>query len=112
MFKKKVGSDACLVLDAVTTLATTTVTYTVTQKFNYKDVVEASKTRKVVVRITTEDATLKAAFGAVNIADVVALDSANERIYITGTALEGTKGTVYVTKNADTGVWSGTYSIA
>lgn len=112
MFEKKVGSDACLVLDVVATLATTTVTYTVTQKFNYEDVVEASKTKKVIFRVTTEDATLKATFGDVNIDDVVALDSTNKRIYITGTALVGTKGTAYLAKNADTGVWSGTISIA
>lgn len=112
MFKKKVGSDACLVLDAVGTLASTTATFTLDQKFAYEDLVNASKTRAIVVRCTTSDATLKAAFGDVNIAPVVAFDSTNKRIYITGNALAGTKGTLYISENASTHVWSGSYSIS
>lgn len=112
MFSEKVGSDPCLVLDAVATLASTTVTYTVTQKFNFEDIVEATKTKKVVFRVTTTEATLIAAFGNVNIADVVALDDENEYVYITGTSLLGDKGTTYIAKDADTGVWSGSITIA
>lgn len=112
MFKKKVGSDACLVLDAVVTLASTTATFTLSQKFDYEDVLEASKTRAVVVRCTTSNATLSAAFGDCNIAPVVAFDSTNKRIYITGNALLGTKGTLFMSQDSTTKVWSGTYSIA
>ena len=111
MFKKKVGSDACLVLDAVATLASSNVTYTVVQQFDYKDVFDAAKTREVLVRITTSDATLKSTFGDCNIAPVVAFDSTNKRIYVTGTALAGTKGTVYLSENASTHVWSGSFSV-
>lgn len=111
MFLEKVGSDPCLVLDVEATLSGTTVTYTVAQKFNFADIVEATKTKKVVFRVTTTDATLIGGFGNVNIADVVALDTITERVYITGTALTGTKGTAYLSQDADTGVWAGTYSI-
>lgn len=112
MFKKKVGSDACLVLDAVATLASTTVTYTVTQKFDFEDVLKASETRAVKCRVTTADATLKAAFGDVNIASVAAFDSTNKRIYIAADSLAGALGVAYISKNADTGVWSGTITLS
>lgn len=108
MFKKKVGSDACLVLDAVATLVVNTMTYTITQKFDYEDVLKASETRAVKIRVTTSDATLKAAFGDVGIAAVVAFDSTNKRIYIAAESLAGVLGVAYISKNADTGVWSGT----
>ena len=111
MFKKKVGSDACLVLDAVATLASTTVTYTVTQKFDFEDVLKASETRAVLFRVTTSNATLKAVFGDVNIASVVSFDATNKRIYIASHALNGTPGVAYITKNADTGVWTGTFTL-
>ena len=111
MFKKKVGSDACLVLDAVATLASTTVTYTVTQKFDYEDVLKASETRAVKFRVTTADATLKEVFGDVSIAPVAAFDSTNKRIYLSAVSLLGRLGISYISKNADTGVWSGTITI-
>lgn len=112
MFKKKVGSDACLVLDAVVTLASTTGTFTLDQKFAYEDVVKASETRAIVVRCTTSNATLIAAFGDVYMAPVVAFDSTNKRIYFNGTMLNGTNITVYVSENATTHVWSGTVTIS
>ena len=112
MIKRKVGSDACLVLDAVVTLASTTATFTLEQKFNFEDLVKASKTRVIVVRCTTSNATLITAFGDVNIAPVVAFDSTNKYIYITGNALAGTKGTLYFSENATTHVWSGTFTIS
>ena len=112
MFKKKVGSDACLVLDAVATLASTTMTYTVTQKFDYEDVLKASETRAVKVRVTTSNATIKAAFGDVNIASVAAFDSTNKRIYLASETLAGSLGIAYISKNANTGVWSGTKTIS
>ena len=48
MFKKKVGSDACLVLDAV--IDTDTGVFTIAQTFSMDDLIEATKTRVVVVR--------------------------------------------------------------
>lgn len=111
MFKKKVGSDACLVLDVVATLVSTTATYTVTQKFDYEDVLKASETRAVKFRVTTADATLKAGFGDVYIASVAAFDSNNKRIYVAAVSLDGQLGITYISKNADTGVWSGTITL-
>lgn len=46
MFLNKVGSDACLVLDATYDNGT----FTIAQTFTMNDLVEASKTRIIVVR--------------------------------------------------------------
>ena len=48
MFGKKVGSDACLVLDA--TVDVDTDVFTITQTFSMDDLIEASKTRLIIVR--------------------------------------------------------------
>lgn len=110
MFKKKVGSDACLVLDAVITLASTTATVTLDQKFNFADLVKATKTREVVINATSANATIGSTYGDNIIIPVVATNSSNSRIYATVTKLAGTKTTFYLTENSTTKVWSGTYS--
>lgn len=50
MFKKKVGSDACLVLDGVLTDAETGQV-TITQTFTYEDLKKALETRVVCVKV-------------------------------------------------------------
>ena len=110
MFKKKVGSDACLVLDAAITLSSSTATVTLDQKFNFADLVKATKTREVIINATSSNATIKSNYGDNIVIPVVATDSANSRIYATVTKLAGTKTTFYLTENATTKVWSGTYS--
>ena len=114
MFKKKVGSDACLVLDCEVTLASTTATFTIQQKFDYKDVVEASKTRYVSIRNYTSNATLATSFGnSSTIMPVVSFDDTNKYIkamgYIPGTA---SMITLSFAQNASTKVWSATASLS
>lgn len=109
MFKKKVGSDACLVLDAEATLASTTVTVTIDQTFDYKDIVEASKTRQIIVRCYTTNATIITAFGNVlNLFCSFLVDASSTF----ECSVPGTNGSVAFTKNASTGVWSGTFSVS
>lgn len=111
MFIDKVGSDACLVLNATATLSGSTITYTVEQKFDFEELVAAFSTRSVLLKVNNVGATLKAAFGDMSIAHVIAVTASNKHVYIAGCSFTGTVGVSYITKNADTGVWSGTASI-
>lgn len=114
MFLNKVGSDACLVLDCEVTMVSTDAVFTVKQKFNFADIVEASKTRAIKLRCTTSNATIAAAMGDVHIADVVAFDSTNKYVFARGTITAGSSENIVLTfeKDADTGVWSGTFDLS
>ena len=114
MFKKKVGSDACLVLDCEITLASTTATFTIQQKFDYADILEASKTRSVTLRAYTSNATLAALFGNSGGMPVVAFDNTNSRFKAVGYIPGDSDSIILFTfsQNATTKVWSATISLA
>lgn len=113
MFKKKVGSDACLVLDCEVTLSSTTATFTIQQKFDYKDLVDASKTRYVAIRNYTSNATLAAAFGNSGTMPIVSFDDTNRYFKTMGyIPANATSITLSFSQNASTKVWSATTSLS
>lgn len=113
MILNKVGSDAVLVLSGKNTLADTTMTTTLDQTFDYADIKKAAETRLVSVFLRTDDATLKTYFGDNAVAIVTNFADTSEFIVLSAVGLNGIGlGTLGLTKDADTGIWSGTLSLS
>ena len=70
MFKNKVGSDACLMLSATGVYDEGQPLVTIDQKFEISDLIEASKTKNISVRITSTDEDFIFDYGIVVIAFV------------------------------------------